>query len=200
MSFPSMITTSNGSLGFEWWLGEDWSRWLNVLPKLWSDEGNPCVPWLLPIAEVKVIEVVFCCNLHILCDSTKASALLRRSVLSQFEKNPAVAGYLKDITVNAELMTTVGIAFSLSRSIARRIEEEGYGRRFGDPFKDMFRELHRYLRPYFDRIPCDASGAPLGLRKEPFAADLRKQTALGLLDALGVSSQEIQSWFAATST
>lgn len=186
------------SSGFEWWLEDDWARWLQSLPKLWSNEGEPCAPWLLPISEVRTLDVIFCCNLHIMgeggSDASRANELLRKSVSQQLAKNSAVARHLGRIDVRAELMSTVEVAFSLARSVRRGIAA-GYGRRFGDPFKDMFRELHRYLNPHFASIPRDAAGERLATRKDRFESEVRKQTALGLLEALGVAEGEVRSWF-----
>ena len=48
------------------WLEEGWSEWMARFPELWTSEGKPNVPRLLDLAEVQLVEAVFCANLQIL--------------------------------------------------------------------------------------------------------------------------------------
>jgi hypothetical protein len=69
---------------FTAWMGDDWSRWLGNLPRLWDTEGEPAVPWLLPASQVKGLQVVFCCNLVVLCDRQQIDEALRRAAVRFF--------------------------------------------------------------------------------------------------------------------
>jgi hypothetical protein len=177
------------------WLADfGWSNWLRNLSKLWDSEGRPVVPWLLHASKVEVIEVVFCCNVAVLCDRQQVDELLGRAVLRSLQENTAIGGRL-DLKnrVQASVKPTLEIITDLISAVFRRIER-GYGRRFGNPFKDMCREIHRYLRPEFDRLPYDKQGQKLGGRKSPFEDMMRRETALGLLRAMGIGDGEIQEW------
>ncbi len=178
------------------WLKDfgDWHRWLGNLPKLWCDDGKPAVPWLPHASKVKEIQVVFCCNLYLLCAQQEVDDALRRAAVRYLGENPALVGRLDaGLQVKAEVKPTVEIVTSLIEAGFKRIED-GYGRRFGDNFKDLFREVHRYLCPALDRLPCDGEGLRLGTRKESFKSEIRKATVLGLLKKMGVSDEELREW------
>ncbi|HJT76776.1 MAG TPA: hypothetical protein VJ739_06200 [Gemmataceae bacterium] len=179
---------------FAAWMGEDWSRWLGNLPKLWDLIGRPAVPWLLPASQVKELQVIFCCNLVVFCDRGQADEALQRSVVRHLRENPALAGWgNKPDFVKAKVTPTVEVVTDLTRNVFDRVES-GYGRRFANHFKDMFREVHRYLQPELNRLPYDREGQKLGTRKTPYKERVRKETVLGLLKAMGVGEDELRRW------
>jgi hypothetical protein len=143
---------------------------------------------------VEVIEVVCCCNVVVLCDRQQLDYLLYRAVLRSLRENTAIGDRLDfKVRVHARVKPTFEIITNLISAVFRRIER-GYGRRFGNLFKDMYREVHRYLRPEFDRLPYDKQGQKLGGRRAPFEDMIRRETALGLLRAIGISYEELQKW------
>jgi hypothetical protein len=178
---------------FTAWMGEDSSRWLGNLPKLWDPEGRPVVPWLLPASVVQEVEVIFCCNLVVLCEQQEADDALRRAVLRFLQNNAALAQRVETAGfVKARVTPTVQVVTTLMAAVFGRIDS-GYGRRFADHFKDVLREIHRYLRPCLDRLPYDRQGHKLGTRKTSSQERVRKETVLGLLQAMGVGEEELRS-------
>lgn len=77
---------------FTAWMGDDWSRWLGNLPKLWDAEGRANVPWLLPVSQVREIHVIFSCNLVILCDRQQVDDALSRATVPLSAGEPCPAG------------------------------------------------------------------------------------------------------------
>jgi hypothetical protein len=174
--------------------GDDWHRWLENLPRLWDEKGQPAVPWLLPLAQVRELEVIFCCNLVVLCDDDQANDTLQRAAVRLLRENSAVARTLETgLLVSAKMKPTVGVVTDLVAAVFARIEG-GYRRRFADQFKDILRELHRYLGPALDRLPKDGDGQRLGTRKDVFKGEIRKGTVLAVLKAMGVSEDELRGW------
>jgi hypothetical protein len=179
---------------FTAWLGEDWSRWLGNLPKLWDAEGRAVIPWLLPATVVQEVRVVFCCNLAVLCDRQQVDETLRQAVVRFLRSNPALAQRCETAGfVKAQVTPTVEVVTDLIAAVFGRIES-GYGRRFADHFKDVFREIHRYLGPGLGRLPDDEQGHKLGTGKMPSEERVRKETVLGLLRAMGVKGEELRRW------
>ena len=74
---------------FEWWLTDEWSRWLKTLPHAWDEAGQPAVPWLPPVTNVRSIEVTFCCNLHSFTSRAEVvDDSLRRAAERHLRKTP----------------------------------------------------------------------------------------------------------------
>jgi hypothetical protein len=181
---------------FTAWLGDDWSKWLGNLPWLWDAEGRPAVPWLLPASLVQEVQVVFCCNLFVLCDQRQADEALRRAVARFVRDNPALALKVESPGfITARVTPTVEVVTDLVRAVFGRIDR-GYGRRFADHFKDVFREVHRYLWPALNRLPYSQEGKSLSTRKRPYQERVRKETVLGLMRAMGVGEAELREWLA----
>jgi hypothetical protein len=179
---------------FTAWMGDDWSRWLRNLPKLWDKEGRPVVPWLLPVSQVGQVQVVFCCNLVILCERRQADQALARASVRFLGENSALAELVdRPDFIQARIVPTVEVVTDLIGSVFGRIES-GYGRRFADHFKDVFREIHRYLRPELDRLPCNRDGHKIGTRKSPHEDRIRRATVLSLLQTMGVGKDELSHW------
>jgi hypothetical protein len=179
---------------FTSWMGDDWSRWLENLPKLWDAEGGPAAPWLLPPSQVKEVEVIFCCNLHIRCNRQDANEALRRAVVRFLRESPTIGKKVESPGfVKARVTPTVEVVTDLAGAVFGRIES-GYCRRFADHFKDVFREVHRYRRPALDKLPADREGKRLGTRKWPYEDEVRRETVLGLLRTMGVSEDELKRW------
>lgn len=179
---------------FESWLVGDWASWLKTLPKAWDNNGMPVVPWLPPISQVDVIEVVFSCNHR---DFTRQSKViddsLQRAVERHLRQNKALPNRLDaGMVVRGKVCSTLELVCNLFRLVFRRIHEDSYGRRFGDPFKDLVREVHRYLYPELHWIPKNKQGVPTGTQKAPFHTQVRKQAIVDLLDSLGVTLKELR--------
>jgi hypothetical protein len=192
----SMAFTESEGRDFASWLEAAWAGWLENLPRLWDSDGQPAVPWLLPASRVTELQVILCCNLWVFCDPHRANDSLRRTVLRFLEKHPSLAPRLSStLRVKARVMSTIEVVLELIRHVFGRIKG-GYGRRFADPFKDVFREVHRYLRPELYRVPWAEDGRRVGSRKAPFAARIRRDTALQLLRGLGVGMDELRDWIA----
>jgi hypothetical protein len=182
---------------FAAWMEGDWAAWLHNLPALWDSEGHPTVPWLLPVAEVNEVHVVFCCNLIVLCDCNQANDTLRRAATRVLRENDAIAAKLDSgLQVSAQVKPTLDLITDLTAAVFARIHN-GYGRRFGDPFKDFLRELRRYLRPALDRLPYDKGGERLGTRKKSFEEEIRKAAIMRLLKAMDIRESELQGWLVA---
>jgi hypothetical protein len=184
---------------FEWWLTDLWSQWLKTLPKTWGDDGSPAVPWLPPLGQVRLIEVVFCCNLHLFTDRREEiDGALGRAAERHLGENGSLAARLKDgLRVQGKVQSTIDLVFDLTRRVCQRIDEGGYGRRSGDPFKDLVRELHRYLSADLVCVPKDERGEKLGTRKSNFQDEVRRQAVLGLLKSLGITEEEVVGWLGA---
>src|SRR4051794_38474136 len=43
-------------------LPEAWFSWLKNLGKLWKDDGESEIPWMLDVSSLQRIEIVFCIN------------------------------------------------------------------------------------------------------------------------------------------
>jgi hypothetical protein len=181
---------------FTAWMTGDWSSWLSNLPKLWDEKGRPAVPWLLDLPRVTEIEVVFCCNLIVLCDPKLVNDSLARAASRFLRQNGGLARWLENGgAVGAKVTPTAGVVTDLLRAVSLRIDD-GYGRRFANHFKDLFREVHRYLRPALDRLPYGGDGQRLDTRKKPCEERIRKETVLELLKAMGVERAELRDWVA----
>lgn len=186
---------SEGNKDFTDWMGEGWSRWLENLPLVWDDAGRPAVPWLLPASQVNEVEVIFCCNLVALCDRKQTNDALSRAAARFLQKNPAFEGRAERADfVKAQVIPTWEVVTELISAVFSRIDN-GYGRRFGDPCKDLFREIHRYLLPALDRLPCDSANNKLGVRKNPFEDQIRKDMVIGLLRSMNIDEAKIRQWF-----
>jgi hypothetical protein len=173
---------------FAAWLDGDnsgWAKWLHNLPNLWKDNS---VPWLLDRSRVREIEVVFCCNLVLMCEQQEADAALQRAVIRYL-------GVDSSIEVRASVKPTFELVTDLIRKVFARIDDQ-YGRRFGDNFKDLFREIHRYLDPQLDRLVWDENGQHLGgqKKKKEHHEEIRKRAVLELLRALGIKRNELVEW------
>ncbi len=185
---------------FTGWMIDGWSDWLRNLPKLWNENGQPVVPWLLDLTNVSQIEVVFCCNLVVLCDPKHPDKLLAHAASRYLRQNSAFEGWFANGgLIRAEVKPTIAVATDLVSAVFKRIDA-GYGRRFANPFKDLFRELHRYLSPELDRLPWDHNRQPKGSHKLPFQRQLRKEVLLGLLKAMEIKHDELREWVSEIST
>lgn len=178
---------------FELWLGEGWAQWLKTLPRPWNKQGNPLVKWLLPVRQLRAIEVVFCCNLHLFLDDKNAvHSLLGRAAERHLCGNPALKQRLKTgLVVKGTVQSTLEAICEQAALVCKRIHKYKYGRRFGDSLKDIWRELHRYLGADLDRLPKDAEGKPLKTRKESFRDELRRKTVKSLLKALNIKWKDV---------
>jgi hypothetical protein len=179
---------------FTEWMTDVWSRWMENLPLIWDENGRPQVPWMVPLADVNQIEVMFCCNLVCLCERQTIDESLNRASIRFLGKNPKLAPkVLQKDFVKSHVIPTSDVVIGLIAHAFRKIEA-GYGRRFADLLKDAFRELHRYLRPALDRLPCDSNEKPLSNRKNPFHESIREKTALSIVHALGIEDEELRNW------
>jgi hypothetical protein len=177
------------------WL-EEWSTWLENLPKLWDSDGHAVVPWVFHADAMKEFEVHFCSNVEVFGDPQAADLALQRAAEWFLRKNPCLQNRVANsFSVHGRFLSTIEVVFQQIESVCVRIEE-GYGRRFGDPIEDVIREMHRYLRTDLGRIPLDYTGKKLSKNKEPFAAEIRKRTALKLLQVLGIKQDEMRQWVA----
>jgi hypothetical protein len=178
---------------FQWWLGAGWSSWLDNLPRLWEPSGTPTVPWLLPASELTRIDVTFLCNLWVFGDAAEADDAMKRTSIRHLRQNPAISTALDNgsLTVTGRVLPTASAIEDLLRVVVSRVWEDGYTRRFGDPVKDVLRELNRYVNPFVKRIPRDGDGVRIDTRRQEFQLKVRRATVLGLLDALGVSPEEL---------
>jgi hypothetical protein len=181
---------------FEWWMEEIWSGWLNTLPRVWADDGNPAIKWVPAVNHVEVVEVVFCCNLAILTvNRSEIDAALGKAARRHLTINPAIQKRLdQGLIVSGRVTTTLEVILDIGKFVRNKIDEEKYGRRFADPIKDLFREIHRYLSPQLNRLPCSSEGQQLETRKRSFEQNIRMATFFGIMEALGVSKQEANDY------
>jgi hypothetical protein len=181
---------------FESWLDPSWRAWLDNLHKLWTDAGqSEVVPWLPHLSDVKVVEVIFLCNLAVLCDQEPIHSALQRCAALHLRKNQAVAARLDagTLRVAAQVVQTLDVVTTLVKGAFTRLDK-GYGRRFADPLRDATREIRRYLRPEPDRLQKDAAHNPLGTRKDVTVREIRKAAVRQIFEALGIDKDDVTAW------
>jgi hypothetical protein len=190
---------------FLWWLDDPEPKWLDNLPLLWNQaDGKPEVRWLLPLSQVKEIEFVFACDLHVICDPQRAGEWMLRTVEPFLRKNTLLAEKLdsSEIALKAQVKPTVELATDLIAGVFKEIKN-GYNRRFGgdDPSKDLFREVYRYLHPDLytdignDIIPKDKDGNPLAMQpKKYFYPKIRNYAVRRILAALEITEANLRAW------
>jgi hypothetical protein len=174
------------------WLEPPWDGWLANIAALWTNEGLPAMPWLPRLSDVDVVEVIFCCNLTVLCDRERVNAAFRRGVVRRLSSgNKAAADRIAGgLRVEAGVMSTLDVAASNIGKTVSSIRG-GYGRRFGDPFKDMVREIYRFLDAAPYRRREDSNHSRTGSTRKAVRDEIRAATAGRLLDALGIGKDEV---------